>query len=106
MKKEKNIKKKTILLVRSSWKIGRAILLNTVDINIHVGINDTPFSYASVDFPRALLLCLISDEGSNLWGTVTRPLWRTLQYVTVANFRGTPSTTDDKVDFFQWVHIL
>ena len=72
-KKRKEFKKKTMVLVRSSWKIGRAILLNTVDINIHVGINDTPFSYASVDFPRALLLCLISDEGSSLWGTVTRP---------------------------------
>lgn len=37
------------------------MLLNAVDINIHVGINDTPFSYASVDFPRAPLLCLIAD---------------------------------------------
>lgn len=69
------------------------MLLNAVDINIHVGINDTPFSYASVDFPRAPLLCLIADGGSGSWGTVTRPLRCTLQYVTVANFRGTPSTT-------------
>lgn len=31
---------------------GLHALFNQRDINIHVGINDTPFSYASVDFPR------------------------------------------------------
>lgn len=95
---------------RWSWdrggKLAVQMLLSVVDINIHVRINDTQFSYASVDFPRAPLLCLIAAWGSSPWGTVTRPLRCALQYVTVANFRGTLSTTGDKVDSFQRVHVL
>lgn len=37
-------------------------LFNQHDINIHVGINDTPFSYASVDFPRAARLLYVFER--------------------------------------------
>lgn len=72
-------------------------LFNQRDINIHVGINDTPFSYASVDFPRAAALCRSRRgvTGAARWrkgASISRVSWgirtRALQYVTVANFRG------------------
>lgn len=100
--------------MRSSWKIGRAILLNTVNINIHVGINDTPFSYASVDFPRALLLCLISDEGSSLWGTVTRlPVLFNMSLWLILGAHRRPPTTKSisfsgftSCDRFHWIYFV
>lgn len=64
-------------------------LFNQRDINIHVEINDTPFSYASVDFPRTAALCVLRVGESRekrtacLRGSTTHAL----QYVTVANFR-------------------
>lgn len=77
-------------------------LFNQRDINIHVRINDTPFSYASVDFPRTPALCVLrvgrQEEGGGECREEDRVLGgstRALQYVTVANFRGQlPATSN------------
>lgn len=63
---------------------------NQRDINIHVGINDTPFSYASVDFPTGQQLCEFLKRGHRGSETlcISGDPTRALQYVTVANFRG------------------
>lgn len=61
---------------------------NQRDINIHVGINDTPFSYASVDFPRAAALWILKEGEGEPYLSLSGDPTRTLQYVTVANFRG------------------